>query len=77
MKNLLDFATNKINGIIWTLIGNGIFLLILGVLIVWTDFMLRLVMGLMALVVAYVFFYAAYKVWSLKKEVEKVLTLKK
>ena len=66
--------TKKVNGIIWTLIANGVILLILAVLIVWTDFMLRLIFGLIAIVIAYVFFYAAYKVHSAKKEVEKYLT---
>lgn len=73
MKNIINFAKQKVNGIIWTLIGNGIILLILGILIVWTDFMLRIVFGLITIVVAYVFFYLAYKVWSLKKEITKYL----
>ncbi|PIR12854.1 hypothetical protein COV49_04035 [Candidatus Falkowbacteria bacterium CG11_big_fil_rev_8_21_14_0_20_39_10] len=71
MKNPLTLAKKKINGIIWTLVATGILLLMLGVLIVWTDFVLRLVIGLLVLVVAYVFFYLGYKIWALKKEVEK------
>ncbi|MFH1661928.1 MAG: hypothetical protein ABIA02_02435 [Candidatus Falkowbacteria bacterium] len=71
MKNLIKEIKKKVNGIIWTLIGTGIILLMLGVLIVWTDFVLRLVIGLLVIVVAYVFFYLAYKIWNLKKEVEK------
>jgi len=73
MEQLFKTMTKKVNGIIWTLIANGVILLILAVLIVWTDFMLRLIFGLIAIVIAYVFFYAAYKVYSVKKEVEKYL----
>lgn len=73
MENPFNTIQKKVNGIIWTLIFNGIVLLLLGVLIVWTDFVLRLVMGLLVIVVAYVFFYGAYKIWALKKDVEKYL----
>ena len=73
MENPFNVIQKKVNGIIWTLIFNGIVLLLLGVLIVWTDFVLRLVMGLLVIVVAYVFFYGAYKIWALKKDVEKYL----
>ena len=71
MINLFKAIKKKINGFIWTLFSTGLVLLMLAVLIVWTNFMLRLIMGLLIMVVAYVFFYAAYKVWALKKEIEK------
>ncbi|MDD4332909.1 MAG: hypothetical protein PHT51_02245 [Patescibacteria group bacterium] len=73
MKNIVDFVNHKVGGMMWTLIGNGVILLILGILIVWTDFMLRIIFGLITIVVAYVFFYLAYKVWSIKKEITKFL----
>ncbi|MDD5032359.1 MAG: hypothetical protein PHR36_04985 [Patescibacteria group bacterium] len=73
MENPLKAIEKKINGFIWTLVINGVVLLLLGILIVWTDFMLRLVMGILVIVVAYVFFYSAYKVWSFKKDAEKYL----
>jgi len=73
MKNFFKAITGKINGIIWTLIISGVLLLMLGILIVWTDFMLRLVIGIFVMLVAYVFFYGAYKVSHFKKEMEKYL----
>jgi len=73
MHNLFKKIKKKVNGIIWTLTSTGIVLLLLGVLIVWTDFVMRLVVGLLVIVIAYVFFYGAYKIWALKKEVEKHL----
>ena len=75
MKTFLKQTKRKINGVIWTLISTGIILLLLGMLIVWYDFVLRLVIGLVVIVVAYVFFYVAYKIWALKKEVEKYFKL--
>jgi hypothetical protein len=76
MKNLLSHIGGKINGLVWTLVSTGIFMLILGVLIVWTEFVLRLLVGLFAIVIAYVFFYGAYKIWHMKKEIEKFVKLK-
>jgi len=76
MENLFSAIRKKINGIIWTLAVTGIFLLILAILIVWTDFVLRLVIGLLVIVIAYTFFYAAYKLKSMKDEVERFLRLK-
>ncbi len=71
MVNLFKGINKKINGIIWSLVSTGVILIFLAILIVWTDFMLRLVFGLLVLVIAWVFLYGGYKVWSLKKEIEK------
>jgi len=65
----------KISYFTYGLIGNGVILLLLGVLIVWTDFMLRLVVGLVVIIMAYGFFYIAYKVHSIKKELNKFFRL--
>lgn len=70
MFTLLKNINRKINGLIWSLISTGVILLMLAVLIVWTDFMLRLVIGLLVIVIAYAFLYAGYKTWTLKKEIE-------
>jgi hypothetical protein len=73
MEKVSTLVGKKIDRLAWVLVANGIVLLILGVLIVWTDFMLRLVMGLMAVIIAYVFLYSAYKVWHLKKVLDKYI----
>lgn len=74
MKKRLNGAIDKkIDHFIWILLGNGIFLLILGVLIVWTNFMLRLLMGLITIAIAYVLFYSAYKLFTLKKHLDKII----
>jgi hypothetical protein len=71
MDKISIIVDKKINHLMWVLIINGLIMLILGVLIVWTDFMLRLVMGLMAVIVAYVFLYSAYKLSRFKKVADK------
>lgn len=73
MANIFKPINKKVNGLIRNLIITGFILLVLGVLIVWTDFMLRLVIGMIAIAIAYIFFYGAYKIWALKKEIKKYL----
>jgi hypothetical protein len=71
MLNLVKIVNKKVNGVIFSLLSTGVILMMLSVLIVWTDFMLRLVIGVFVLVVSYVFVYGAYKLWVIRKEVEK------
>ena len=54
-----------------SLISMGLILVLLAILIVWTDFVLKLVIGLFVLIVAYAFFHLAYRIWWIKREVEK------
>jgi len=73
MDKISNTVDKKLNRLAWVLVANGVILLVLGVLIVWTDFMLRLVMGLIAVIVAYVFLYSAYKIWHFKGVIDKYL----
>ena len=67
MKTILSPIRKKINEIMRVLIINGIILTILAVLVAWSDFLLQLLVGLIILVIAYSFFYAAYKLSGIKK----------
>jgi divalent metal cation (Fe/Co/Zn/Cd) transporter len=73
MNKISITLDKKVNHLIWVLLANGFFLLVLAVLIVWTDFMLQLIMGLFAVVVAFVFLYSAYKLWHFKKILDKYI----
>lgn len=73
MKDLIHHFNKKVDGIIWHLISTGVVLLLLAVLIVWTDFMVKLAVGLFVLVVAYMFFYFGYRLWAFKQEIKKYL----
>lgn len=72
---ILKPIEKKINGAIYNLTIVGALLLLLATLVVWTDFMIRLVMGLIILMVAYVFFYIAYRLWALKRDWNKYFKL--
>ena len=71
MIDLFKSIRKKINHVVWTLFSTGVILLMLGVLIVWTDFVLKLVIGMITLVIGYGFIYSAYKLWTIKSEIEK------
>jgi hypothetical protein len=73
MEKISSVFDKKINHFVWVLIGNGVVLLILGILIVWTDFVLRIIMGLVALMIAYMFFYGAYKARQFRKLLDKFI----
>lgn len=76
MLKFIKQVRRKVNAIIIHLVITGTVLLFLSVLIVWTDYMLRLTVGLAVVVIAYGFFHSAYKIYSFKKEVEKYFKLK-
>jgi hypothetical protein len=70
MENLFREINKKINGMIWSLVSTGVILLILAILIVWTNFMLQLVVSMLVIVVAYMFIYSGYKIWTFKKAIK-------
>jgi hypothetical protein len=67
MANLLEITRRKISEIQRFFIVIGSAMLVLAVLIVWTDVVLRLFVGLVILLVSYSLFYVAYKVHVIKK----------
>ncbi|MFA5359528.1 MAG: hypothetical protein WC349_01010 [Patescibacteria group bacterium] len=69
MQNLFKQIKATIDGTIINFVASGAILIIAAILIVWTDFFLRLVIGLFVIVVAYMFFYLAYKTWRFKKAI--------
>ena len=70
MKNLFTSIDKQFNGFVANLLIAGLLLLFLSVLIVLSDFMVRLVVGLAFLVAAWIAFYAAYKIYSLKRKIK-------
>lgn len=71
MENLFREINKKINSIIWSFFSTGIIMLLLAVLIVWTDFVLQLIVSMLILLISYIFLYTGYKLWALKKSIEK------
>ena len=76
MIKFLNKVNKKINSLIWTYISTGIIMVLLAVLVAWTDFMLRLTCAMIILVVAYTFIYAGYKLWELKKDLKEYFKIK-
>lgn len=75
MINLIKKIHNSFVSLIWNFITVGLILLMLGVLIVVDEstLALRIVVGATVIVLALSFFYAAGKIWGVKKEIEKHL----
>ncbi|MDP3900063.1 MAG: hypothetical protein Q8Q23_03205 [bacterium] len=73
MKNFLHIIDRHFNGLIINLLVAGVLLLIFSVLVVWVDFVLELVVGMALLMVAWILFYAAYKLYYLKKHLKDLL----
>jgi len=73
MEKISNVLDKKIKCFIWSLVASGIFMIFLAILIVWTDLILRLIIGLLALVVAYIFLFGAYKLWTIKKIIDKYI----
>ncbi len=73
MKDLIKTTNKKINGLILTLSATGLFLVILAILIIVTQFLLRWLVGIVILAIAFSFFYSAYRICSLKKEAKEFL----
>ena len=71
MVNLFNSINKKINGIAWYLASTGVILIVLSGLIIGYDIILRLLVGLFVLAVAFTFLYLAYKLWTIKNDIEK------
>jgi hypothetical protein len=73
MDKISNIVDKKLNRLAWVLVTNGIILLILAVLIVWIPFMLQYLIGLIAIIIGFVFLYSAYRIWHLKNILDKYL----
>jgi len=73
MKNFFQEINKAFNGFIVNLLIGGLLLLIFSVLIVWNDLVLRLVIGTAFLIAAWIAFYAAYKLYHLKKHIKSFI----
>lgn len=76
MNHLIKEVEKKVNGMIISLASTGIILAMLSILIVWTDFVLRLVVGVVVLVVAISFMLWSYRLWHLKKDIKRHFSMK-
>ena len=75
MSKLFEPIQKKVNNMIYSLIAAGILLLLFGVLIVWSDFLARLILGMIIMVLAFMFFYGAFKISSIRNDVKRIFRL--
>lgn len=70
MQNIIKLIKQRLTDLMWIFIANGLFLLIMAVVVVWDTFLVRLLIGLIILLIAYSLFYVAYKIHSIRKMIE-------
>ncbi len=75
MQKIFSSLKKKINGMIWVLLLNGIFLVMLAILILWKPYLLNVFVAIMVLSIAWVFFYLALKIRGFKKDIERYLKI--
>jgi hypothetical protein len=71
MSEFARHAKEKLDGAIWHLFTAGIVLVLGGILVVWTDIAVKLVVGLEIIFIAYLFIYLSCRLRHIKKEIEK------
>jgi hypothetical protein len=74
MLKLINSLEKKVNTAIIAFLGNGIILFLLGTLVILTDFMVRVVVGILIFIISYTFLFGAYKLLSIKDEIKKYLS---
>jgi hypothetical protein len=74
MLKLINSLEKKVDMAIIAFLGNGIILFLLGTLVILTDFMVRVVVGILIFIISYTFLFGAYKLWSLKDEIKRYLS---
>ncbi len=71
MQHLFKKISKKINSLIFALASSGIILLILAVFVYASDFVTRLVLAFLVVIIGYLYLYVAYKLWGLKREIDR------
>jgi len=78
MLNLLSEISRKVNHLIWSFLTTGLILLLLAVLLVWSDWIvIEMLFAILVLIVAFSFLFGAYKIFSIKAEIERYISIKK
>lgn len=71
MADLFKPIKKKVNNTIIHFVINGLLLAIMGALIAWSNFMTRLLVSAVVIAIAFMFFYLAYRIYSIKSDIEK------
>ena len=71
MRVLLGRLTKKISHLVWTLFSTGALLFVLGLLVYFSEAVLRFLAGSFVLALGFMFLFGAYRLWTIKKDIEK------
>ena len=75
MSEILKSIKYKLNGIAFVLISTSIALILLASTLVWVPYMAQFIMGLLILVMAFIFAYLGWKFLAIRREIEKIFKL--
>ncbi len=71
MLNLIKNVKRKVNSLVSSLVFTGVLLVLLGILILVNDLIFRILVAIFIFIVAYSFLFGAYRLWSIKKDIDK------
>ena len=77
MEKIFKTICGGLNKIIVSLTIVGVLLLVLSFLTVWTDFMAKLVLGMVILLLAYALLSTAYRLWKFSQDLNNFWKIKK
>jgi hypothetical protein len=75
MSEILKSIRLQLSGVAFTLISTAIALVLLASSIVWIPFMVNIIVGLLILIMAFIFGYLGIKFLTIKKDIEKIFKL--
>ena len=77
MEKIFKAIRGGLNKMIVSLTIVGVLLLILSFLTVWTEFMAKLVLGMVILLLAYALLSTAYRLWKFSQDLNNFWKIKK
>ncbi|HQB50949.1 MAG TPA: hypothetical protein PLT32_01885 [bacterium] len=77
MEKIFKAIRRKISQVALSLMIVGLLLLALSFLTVWTDFMAKLVLGMVILLLAYAFLSTAFRLWKINQDINNFWKIKK
>jgi hypothetical protein len=75
MSEILKAVRSKLNGAAFVLISTSVALVLLAAAVVWEPILAQIIVGLLILLVAFVFAYLGSRFLAIKKEIEKIFKL--
>lgn len=75
MSEIIKSIKFKLTSAALTLISTSVALVLLAASVVWVQYMVQVVVGLLILIMAFIFAYLGFKFLGIKKDIEKILKM--